>query len=327
MLAGSVATAISDVIDDPSSILTTLGYALPSISVFFINYSLNALFVEIPVDMLRIAPLAIIQLYSFIFDEKALTVRQVLEGPLADEPLDYGRDLPTLMYFLVLCITYWTIAPILVGILALIFLYSTISWKYKMLYVYAAQYEAGGMYWYGLYKYTMYALVASTLTMIGYMGLKEGAAQSAGLFPLLYVIYRAWGYTEDSYKDISLHLAYSTAVDADSSRLSLSRKPDPLRQEFHADYYKQPAYSAPETAKLQAYRINRIPLFTKNGQFSSVYNKSIPQASDEELDTNEESKLLGASSSTGYNNKMYRGGGRSTADGDLMKPLTGHDDV
>lgn len=319
MLAGSVANAISDLIDDPSSILVTLGAALPAISVFFINYSLNVLLVEIPADMLRAVPLAIIQFYRYVFNEKALTPRQIVEGPLAKEPLDYGRELPNILYFVALAITYWAIAPILVGVLAFVFLFYAISWKYKMLYVNVPEYESGGMYWYGLYKYTMYALVASTLTMIGYMGLKEGAAQSSGLLPLLYVIYRAWDYTEECYKDISLHFAYSTAVEEDFSNIPTANERVPILESFNADYFKQPYYSAPQVAKLQAYRIDNTPLWTQKGTFSSVYYTDTPQYVVE----NSGVDGISAAGYGSFSDDSAVSVGHMTPDEELTAPLTG----
>ena len=268
MLAGSVATAISDLIDDPSSILSTLGASLPAISVFFINYSLNVLFVNIPLNMLRAGPLGILQIYRYFFDEKALTRRQIIEGPLAKESLDYGTELPNILYYMALVVIYWTIAPILVGILSCVLFVSTITWKYKMMYVYVPEYESGGLFWYRIYKFTMYSLVSSIVTMVGYFGLKEGIYQASGLIPLLYIVYRVWGYTEDCYKDISIHVAYSTAVDFDcrddseiASKLNA----------FDPDYFRQPDLNSPKIATLEAYRINRIPLWTDDGNLATVY--------------------------------------------------------
>lgn len=283
MLAGSVATSISDLIDDPSSILSTLGAALPAISVFFINLSLNYLFLEIPLQMLRIVPLALIKFYYYAFDEKKLTRRLLVEGPLAKEAVEYGSELPHLLYLVCIVVTYWTIAPILTAILALVFVRHTIMWKYMLLYVYVPNYESGGVYWYGLYKYTMYALVASNLTMIAYMGLKEGPTQAALLLPLLYIIFRAWGYTEDRYKEVSLYFAFSTAVEADYPAAPGAETSKSAISTFHPDYYKQPWFSAPTVAHLQPYRIDGVPLWTKKGNFSREYYDEMPGTrSDEE---------------------------------------------
>lgn len=276
MVAGSVATAIADLIDDPSSLLNTLGAALPAVSVLFINYALNVTLIQIPADMLRAPAIFLFIFYRRIFTEKKLTRRQLIEGPLAEEPVDYGVVIPKLLYLMVLVVTYWTIAPFLLGVLTFAFGGQYLRFKYKLLYIHVPKYESGGFFWYGLYKYTMYALVASTVTMIAYMGIKEGPAQGALLFPLLYVVYRAWNYTEKCYKDSSMFVAYSSAVEADCSKYATSDASQALLQTFHADYYKQPYFSAPQVAHLQPYRVDGSSLFTVNGNLASVYYHEIP---------------------------------------------------
>lgn len=299
MLAGSIATAISDLIDDPESILTTLGTSLPSISVLLINYSLNVMFVQIPADMLRAPTIALFQGYKYLFAEKKLTRRQILEGPLEDEALDYGVALPKLLYLLVLAITYWVIAPILLGVISCTFLLSYLRWKYKMLYIYVPKYEAGGLIWYGMYKYTMYALVASTLTMIGYFGIKEGPAQGGLLLPLLYIIFRVWNFTEDCYKDTSTSFAYSHAVEADSSNGADIECATGLLGSFHADYYSQPFFYAPQVAQLQPYRIDGVSLWTNNGNFAPEYYKT-------NFKRNENDSGIQVSSNDQYSSNKYR---------------------
>jgi hypothetical protein len=147
LLAGSVANAIASIIDDPSSILSLLGSALPAVSIFFMNYALNAVFIGIPVGMLRIGPLALYQIYRLLFKEKSLTRRQIVEGPLAEEAVNYGDVLPGILYFAALSLTYWVIAPILLCIMALVFCGLYISWKYMVLYVYVPKFESGGLFW------------------------------------------------------------------------------------------------------------------------------------------------------------------------------------
>ena len=271
MVAGSVATGIVDVIDDPESIMATLGTALPAISVLFINYTVNAVLIQIPADMLRLYPLILLEVYRYVFNEKALTRRQVVEGPLEEEPRNYGVNLPKLLYLMVLTVTYWTIAPILTAVLTVAFAFTFLTWKYKMMYVYVARYEAGGLFWYGLYKYTMYALVASNVSMIIYLSIKEGPIQAGLLIPLLYVVFKAWRYTEYCFKDSSMYVAYSNAVEADCSEYGTPESKEKLLSSFQSDYYKQPYYSAPQIARLQPYRIDGLPLWTTSGNLAPEY--------------------------------------------------------
>ena len=120
----------------------------------------------------------------------------------------------------------------------------------------------------------MYGIIASNLTMIGYMGIKEGPTQAAFLAPILYVIYRAWNYTESCYKDFSMYFAYSNAVEIDTKHTVEST--DVLVTTFSPDYYKQPWFYAPQVVALQPYRVDGEPLFTRKGSLAEVYYKEIP---------------------------------------------------
>lgn len=277
MVAGSIANAIADLIDDPSSMLNTLGTALPAISVLFINYGLNVVFIQIPADMLRTPVMLLFLFYKGVMKEEKLTRRQLVEGPLEDEPMAYGVVLPKILYLLVLVITYWSIAPFLSCILAFAFYGQYLRFKYKLLFVNVAKYESGGFFWYGLYKYTMYALVASNVTMIAYFGIKEGPTQAALLLPLLYVILKVWAYTESCYKDMSMFVAYSSAVEADCNKYASPEAAEQLKKSFREDYYKQPYFSAPQVVHLQPYRIDGTPLFTYSGNLDPVYYKEVHQ--------------------------------------------------
>lgn len=276
LLAGSVVNSVADIIDDPGSILKLLGSALPSVSIFFTNYVLNAIFVGTPVFLLRIKSVLMFLFYRHFVVKRKLTRREVVEGPLAPEYTDYSDYTPSVLYAMTIFLIYWTITPILTCLIASLFAVQYIAWLYNFLYIYVPKYEAGGFFWYAMYRYTMFGLVGSTITMIGYTVIKEGHAQSIVLAPLVYIIYRAWNYTTGKFELASKNLAYSNAVEVDLHTETDRESTAFLRKEFREDLYNQPAMNELPIVRLHPYRIDDIPLFDNRGNLDKVYYSEEP---------------------------------------------------
>eukprot|EP01034_Spumella_vulgaris_P024035 gene24035-30331_t len=283
LLAGSVFSSLSAAIDNPASIITLIGTALPAASVFFINYMLTTLLSGVPNVMLRLNNIVIFYAYRWIFGEKGMTRRMYLEGPLADCNIDYGTMLPDFLY--VICITqlYWVIAPVLLIVSTMFFGASYMVWKYQYMYVVVRSYESGGVFFYGLYKYSMIGLMAGAITMIAFMGIKQGAAQTPLLIPLLAMIIYSWRYTEKQFKKLSENLPYSSAVHVDTGRGDVHDAVDTagiqrLMDSFTEGFNKQPNLTETDPAYPYPYRINGVDLFDhKTGVLNEVYHSDTPK--------------------------------------------------
>ena len=215
LLAGSIFGALSDAISNPMSIVSLLANSLPGVSTFFLNLLITFLLSGIPMALLRIGPAAIYKLYRLCFNERKLTRRDLIEGPLASADIDYATVLPGLLYVLCIAMTYWVIAPIVGFVAGLLFAAKYVVFKYQLCYVVVNKNETGGLYFYKIFNYSMVGLMTSALTMVGYMGIKEAPAQAILLVPLLLVIYAVWCHTEEAFRTRSLGLAYEEAMRAD----------------------------------------------------------------------------------------------------------------
>lgn len=281
LLAGSVFDSLSEAIDDPASIITLIGTALPSVSVFFINYLLTSLLSGIPAILLRLNNVIIFRIYRIIFKEKQLTRRQLVSGPLSDCSVDYGTTLPDFLY--ILCITqlYWVISPLLLLVSTLYFVSMYIVWKYQYLYVIVRNYESGGIYWYGLYKYSMIGLISGAVTMTSFIGLKQGVLQTPLMLPLFAVIIYCWRYTESCFLTLSMNLPYSSAVNTDLGRSDEHNEVniathDRILASFTENFNKQPNLTNTEKLYPYPYRINGIPLLNKDGVLNEIYHDDDP---------------------------------------------------
>lgn len=271
LLAGSAFSSISDVASDPESILNYISAALPTTSVFFINFIITQLFAGVPLIFLRIFPFIYYSVIRYGAPEKFLTKRIIMEGPLVDSPVEYGTTLPDALYVLCICLLYWVISPLILLIATLYFGGNYLAWKYQYLYVIVRNYESGGQYWYGLYNYSMLGLLASSITALAYMGLKKAVTQGPLMFPLPFVVIFFWRYTEQRFKALSENVPFSTAAhydfDPDHSNIPNA---------FTEDYLKQPSLVEEKIVYPCPYRIHKTPLINEDGLVNEVYLHEIP---------------------------------------------------
>jgi calcium permeable stress-gated cation channel len=297
-LSGSVFDSLVEIIDNPTSIIGLLGASLPGASVFFGNFTLSAALIGGATELLQIGPLAIYLIYTKILKESALTRRQLLNGPLSDQVLNYGEYLPAVLFILFILQIYWIISPLTTLFAAIYFATKYVILKYQLLYVYTPKFEMGGIFWFGLFRYAMLGLLLSSITMLGYTALKEGQGQVAILFPLPFYVYWKWGAMSHEYESAAKDIPYVCAVRVDADRAEKNKRYDLLaavaggagagvsgEKESEllqgSDYYKQPALSAPIEAMPQPYRVDNKPLFDASGALNEEYRGPIV-----ELDAN-----------------------------------------
>jgi hypothetical protein len=273
LLAGSAFTSVSDAIDNPASILNYISAALPTTSVFFINFALTQLLISIPLLTLQINQLIYYVIVRLFVPEKNMTRRMIVKDILVNNSIEYGATLPDCLYILAIALLYWVIAPIVLIVATLIFGATYVVVKYQYLYVLTRNYESGGKYWYGLYYYSMLALFGSTITMIAYMSIKQAITQAPLLLPLPVIIIFSWRYTEDKFKALSQNIPYSAATKVDLHQEQLSK---PEWTEFELDYLKQPSLIAPKYVRPYPYRIDGKALINDRGLVNPIYFEDEP---------------------------------------------------
>ena len=166
------------------------------------------------------------------FNRKSLTIRNLLAGPLAWASFDYGSQIPGLLYIAVVALLYWVIAPIVTMTSSFFFICLYVALKYQFLYVYVPEYESGGAFFYSLYKFTMIALMFTSVLIVAYMAIQEGIGQTILLIPLPIVVYLSWNYTEKKFKMLSQNMALNAAIVRDRE---INTKA------FDNELYRQPA--------------------------------------------------------------------------------------
>lgn len=258
VFAGSAFGSLNEAINEPTKLPDLLGASLPSVSTFFINYTITMLLAGLPMVQLRLGSWVMFLLCRR--KKKTLTDRVLFTGPCAPATVVYGDYFPGVFYIVLLHVIYWTIAPILSCVCCLFFSLSYLIYKYQFLFVIEKGMEGGGVFFYQLFSRCFLVMQASTLTLIGLFGVKQGATQAALLFPLLVVVYVARQSIEAKFKKPSLSLQYDAVLELDKAPQSFNKK-----------IYTQPALNTAIDPKPRSFRIAGSPLFTEDGTIDDAY--------------------------------------------------------
>jgi hypothetical protein len=251
------------------SVFTLLGKAIPSVSIFFINLTLTILLSGPPMMLLRIVPLIIYRIYRGCFSERKLTRRMLLEGPLADNDINYGTTIPGELYIFAIMLLYWVISPILLPICGMIFASHYLVFKYQLLYVIVPENQTGGAFFYKMFNFTMTGLMFSSIAFIGYMAIRQ-ATQTPLLIPLPIIVYVFWGMTEQRFKQFTVNMAHSRALDADTSA---DGGGEGAEGTFSEEFFIPPELSGPSVLAPEVYRIKEMPLIDEKGYLNEEYHE------------------------------------------------------
>eukprot|EP01032_Pedospumella_encystans_P011175 gene11175-13013_t len=328
LLAGSVFDSLESAIDNPSSILDLVSSALPNQSVFFVNYVLTTWLGGTPLVLLQLVPILLLILYRLIDNSERITRSKVKSWPFFPYIMQYGNTLPYLLYVLCVVQLYWVISPVISFFATGFFFTSYTAYKYMFAYVTIRAYESGGLFFYGLYRYSMTGLLAANVLFITYMGIKRGAVQAPLLAPLPFIVLYCWRYTEKKYKVLSETIPYDTAVRDDDDRVNNSSDAQVTHQElldsFKPDFLKHPKVTGPAVVYPYPHRIKNEPLLDPYWALNDVYVEDIPEG----MDPKEYIELIAQeayeSPELGLNSSIHSGSGSGSPRGGSGKPLIRH---
>eukprot|EP00434_Breviolum_minutum_P000476 symbB.v1.2.000411.t1/scaffold30.1/size407774/27 len=150
-----------------------------------------------------------------------------------------AADLSALLLVLLVCVTYASIAPLIILAGALFFALRWLVLALRYLYVHVPRFDSGGDFWYLLWNQAVLALILGDFTTLAAVALRSGYAQLPFLLPLplLPVAFRAMANVRFSKPSQRLSLRVARMVDA---------RADPnLSERFPLDAYWHPALRHP----------------------------------------------------------------------------------
>ncbi|MED6131573.1 CSC1-like protein hyp1 [Stylosanthes scabra] len=98
--------------------------------------------------------------------------------------IPYHREVPRILFFGLLGVTYFILAPLILPFLLVYFCIGYIIYRNQLLNVYVARYQTGGEFWPTVHNYTIFSLLLMHIILIGTFGLKKLPLASGLTLPL-----------------------------------------------------------------------------------------------------------------------------------------------
>lgn len=185
VLSGS-AFYLVNVFLEPKNIPRVLAEAVPGQASFFISYVVTSGWTNLSSELFRLIPL-VCSFWKRLFSGK--------DGDEFEVPsIPYYNDIPTILFFGLLGITYFFLAPLILPFLLVYFCLGYIIFRNQLLNVYAPKYETAGMFWPIVHNSTIFSLILMHVIAIGIFGLKKLPLASSLIIPLpvLTLIFNAY---------------------------------------------------------------------------------------------------------------------------------------
>jgi hypothetical protein len=204
----NVFSLLGSILQRPQILVNILSKTVPSVSLYFLNLVIVKIFAAVPMEIVRPYQLSTITVMQNLMDKRRCTRRDLRTGAFYPWPMLYGWVYPQLMLVFIIQATYACIAPLLMPLCALFFVFAYWMYKFQLLYVYVNDYQSGGFMWYDVFTRSLVALLFASVTLLGYLSLELQQSYYAGPFwflvPLPIGIIYFWRYTEDKFKKQSM---------------------------------------------------------------------------------------------------------------------------
>lgn len=180
--SGAVISSISDIIDNPTSIVNILATTLPSLAIFFTNYILVLTAIGMLLEITKIKAIIVSKIKLFF----AKTPREIREANKI-EPIKLEKFYPECLLCFVLCMTYGIINPIIYPFGFAFFSVSYFIIKYENLYISLSDYDMCGRLWPICYYYILVALLTGQITLFGIILLNKSFIVAGCLVPVFLI--------------------------------------------------------------------------------------------------------------------------------------------
>lgn len=176
VLSGSVLN-ILNVFLDPKSIPTRLAAAVPAQASFFIAYVMTSGWTSLTSELARVLDL----IGDFIGRH---CCSQKKDDDFHVPNIPYHKDIPKVVFFGLLGITYSLLAPLILPFILIYYCLGYIIFRNQLLNVYSPKFETGGKFWPIVHNSTIVALILMQVIAVGIFGLKKLPVASSLILPL-----------------------------------------------------------------------------------------------------------------------------------------------
>ncbi|KAL8161496.1 hypothetical protein V2J09_012985 [Rumex salicifolius] len=181
VLSGSVLNQLSDLLD-LKNIPAKLAVAVPGEASFFIAYVVTSGWTSTSSELFRLIPFigSLLQKCCCCCCKKNDDASDEFKAPC----IPYHVDIPRLLFFGLLGLTYFFLAPLILPFLLVYFCLAYIIFKNQFINVYAPKYETAGRFWPIVHNSMIFSLILMHAIAIGIFTLKKLALASTLIFPL-----------------------------------------------------------------------------------------------------------------------------------------------
>ncbi|XP_034681282.1 CSC1-like protein HYP1 isoform X3 [Vitis riparia] len=175
VLSGS-ALYLINIILDPKNIPAKLAVAVPAQASFFIAYVVTSGWTGVSSELFRVIPF----ICSLIRKPFVTSEDDDIEVP----SIPYHKEIPKILFFGLLGITYFFLAPLILPFLLVYLCLGYIIFRNQFLNVYAPKYETAGKFWPIVHNSMIFSLVLMHAIAIGIFTVKKLSLASTLIFPL-----------------------------------------------------------------------------------------------------------------------------------------------
>ncbi|KND01591.1 uncharacterized protein SPPG_03389 [Spizellomyces punctatus DAOM BR117] len=174
-ISGSLFTAVVNMIEYPSRILSILATSIPTVSNFFVNYIMLLALGGPSGELLQLATLILKPTMLRLF---GVTPRGIKEWSKTNVFMP-GPIMAQHSFVATVGLTYCTVAPLVLVFVVLYFGSYAVAYGYQMQYVYSHLAQTGGLYLHTAARQLFVGVYLHQLVLLGLFLLKRAFAQSA----------------------------------------------------------------------------------------------------------------------------------------------------
>ncbi|XP_058739272.1 CSC1-like protein HYP1 [Vicia villosa] len=175
VLSGSALYRLNYLLE-PKEFPRVLAEAVPAQASFFVAYVVAFGWTNIASELFQLIPL----FYNY--------VNRFFGGDCGDDfeapTIPYHKEVPRILFFGLLGVTYFILAPLILPFLLVYFCLGYIIYRNQLLYVYVPKFETRGEFWPTVHNYTIFSLILMHIIVIGIFGLKKLPIASGLILPL-----------------------------------------------------------------------------------------------------------------------------------------------
>lgn len=210
-ISGGVYAELTQILENPSSIIDLLANSLPTRGTYFVQLVLVTTFLGQGLELLRVIPLSVAFTRSKIGPnltekERSKPHREFLR-PLSD-PRDFEHAqvfANVVLYFMVIFV-YAIISPIINYFIAFCLIVMGSGYRYQFISNYPPTPDSGGKLWYGFITICLACMVIAQLTLVGLLALKKATYALPCMAPLIAITIGFTLYLRGKHSYVTKHL-------------------------------------------------------------------------------------------------------------------------